>query len=412
MISKRAKSEMVGLVPTSHLEIDNHNGRQNGSPQNYRKRRSAGQICRLIVLRKQTMMKIIKGLFIFATIISVLSYIVSSKRAEERAAKKKKWKHRNIAINGLLLFNLDVIIPETIHTANGDQLMNEAGFSQKPRMKGSFQKITKTYDPNNIQFEHRSIPYSQKELEGQHHLERSDDFAYPDPISKGDCKPQYEWQTWQKPTCSVIHEADLSQFNDLSINSDEDKSAPEKVRYIASGGYRSVWMIRDNTRERTRLALKTLLYRRDYTERNLDRHRRDAMVAERLTSSPRVANIYGYCANTAIFDFAAGGNLESAIEKRYSSWTTSQKLILAHQVSSAIADVHNFDKEGVASVSHTDIAPDQFISVSGKEIYILNDFNRARFLQWNSKEDKACPFYVSSNKGTVRKTIYWLYIEI
>jgi hypothetical protein len=62
--------------------------------------------------------------------------------------------------------------------------------------------------------------------------------------------------------------------------------------------------------------------------------------------------------------------------------------------------VHNIDKEGRASIAHTDISPSQFIQIDG--IYKLNDFNRARFLRWNNETDKACPYYVGKNPGKNR----------
>ena len=66
----------------------------------------------------------------------------------------------------------------------------------------------------------------------------------------------------------------------------------------------------------------------------------------------------------------------------------------------ALADVHNIDSEGEASIAHTDIYLNQFISGNGR--YKLNDFNRARFLAWSTKDQKPCPYYVGGNEGTFR----------
>lgn len=82
-------------------------------------------------------------------------------------------------------------------------------------------------------------------------------------------------------------------------------------------------------------------------------------------------------------------------------------LFLAHyeatQVASAIADVHNVDREGQASMAHTDVSPVQFVRYDG--IYRLNDFNRARFIGWNTTtNNEACGYYVGSNPGKVRRT--------
>ena len=75
--------------------------------------------------------------------------------------------------------------------------------------------------------------------------------------------------------------------------------------------------------------------------------------------------------------------------------------IVAMQVLSSIALMHSFDKEGQASISHTDISPYQFIKMDDGN-FVLNDFNRARFIHWNTEEDKPCGFHVANNPGKWR----------
>jgi hypothetical protein len=65
-----------------------------------------------------------------------------------------------------------------------------------------------------------------------------------------------------------------------------------------------------------------------------------------------------------------------------------------------LAAVHNVDKEGRASIAHTDISPAQFVRVGDK--YKLNDFNRARFLRWNISSESLCTFSIASNPGKNR----------
>jgi len=67
----------------------------------------------------------------------------------------------------------------------------------------------------------------------------------------------------------------------------------------------------------------------------------------------------------------------------------------ATQAAMGLAAMHNFDREGRASIAHTDIGPDQFVKVNG--FYKLNDFNRARLLRWNPKKKKVCTYRVSNN---------------
>jgi serine/threonine protein kinase len=66
-----------------------------------------------------------------------------------------------------------------------------------------------------------------------------------------------------------------------------------------------------------------------------------------------------------------------------------------------LAAAHNIDKEGQATMAHTDISPGQWIMVDGK--FKLNDFNRARFLlKRKDNETQNCPFHVKKNPGRNR----------
>eukprot|EP00957_Ditylum_brightwellii_P175082 13330501-Ditylum_brightwellii.AAC.1 len=55
---------------------------------------------------------------------------------------------------------------------------------------------------------------------------------------------------------------------------------------VGGGNYRDTWLVKDMTGKK--LALKTLVYDGDFSKRNEDRHRRDALVSEQMTSSPSV----------------------------------------------------------------------------------------------------------------------------
>lgn len=54
-------------------------------------------------------------------------------------------------------------------------------------------------------------------------------------------------------------------------------------------------------------------YEHDFTHPNYDRHRRDAVAMERLTKSPFVLDIYGFCGNSGLFEFGNGGDIAGAI---------------------------------------------------------------------------------------------------
>lgn len=50
-------------------------------------------------------------------------------------------------------------------------------------------------------------------------------------------------------------------------------------------------------------------------------------------------------------------------------------------------------------MAHTDISPSQYIKVNG--VYKLNDFNRARFIAYDS-DGRMCPYYIGVNGGKNR----------
>jgi len=230
--------------------------------------------------------------------------------------------------------------------------------------------------------------------------------GHPDTPPEG-CEPQYDWQRKSFPNCNTIHETDLlSKARTLNRNSEPDSIL------LARGGYRDVWLVEDSRVDEI-VAVKTLLYEHPWTERNMDRHRRDALATDRLTGSPYALDIYGYCANTGVFEFANGGTLEDAVddkEEAWGKWDVKTKMKYAYQVAAAIADVHNIDKEGLPSMVHTDISMSQFVSVNEGVDFKINDFNRARFLyRQKDSPEELCEFYVGSNKGKFRSPEEYAY---
>lgn len=249
----------------------------------------------------------------------------------------------------------------------------------------------------------------------------------PDSLDKGDCQPTAPgWQLSHRPACVPIHEAsggwqhpyriggnfgngsDREEEWDTVYNATDSDAAHEELRLVNEGAFRQVWMVRDADGV-TKRAIKTLRVdskSKKYDLRNWDRHRRDAVAFEQLQSSPFVVDIYGYCSNSAIFDYAGGGDLLDIFEDR-PNVTKSKLLQIAYNISSSIHAAHNFDSNGRPTIAHTDIKTDQFIFQDG--YYKLSDFNRARFLMWNEKRDLPCGFRVEKNGGEYRSPEEYAY---
>ena len=262
------------------------------------------------------------------------------------------------------------------------------------------------------------------------------DEGFPWPIPDG-CEMQYDWQTDSHPTCNALHEQDVTTELTITFassstnNNDNNKHDSMRAQLLAAGGYRNVWMIHNGTEvasgatsttvdTRSRdppIALKTLLYERDWYEMQYKRHNLDALVASRLQSSPYILNIHGYCGTSGLYEFAKGGNLQGITEKYHSTFTPRIKLELSYNVAHAIADLHNMAKEGVPVVSHTDIFPNQFVRLQENDAnFLLNDFNRARWVNLpvandasNNMTKESCGFTFPRNRGKFRSPEEYLY---
>jgi len=115
-----------------------------------------------------------------------------------------------------------------------------------------------------------------------------------------ECQPT-EWQTLSFPTCNEIHELDLRE--ELGLRRSGDDRAT--FGYVGSGLWRNVWKV--HGRGNTTLALKMMKGEHDVDNRNMERHRRDAISMERLTSSPNIVSIYGHCGNTVLTEHLPRG---------------------------------------------------------------------------------------------------------
>lgn len=124
-----------------------------------------------------------------------------------------------------------------------------------------------------------------------------------------------------------------------------------------------------------------------FEENFYEKHRIDALGMERLTSSPHVINIYGYCGQTVFNELADGRSLGKLADKS----TYLERLDIAIDVAEGIAAVHGIDGEDeYASLVHFDINPGNVISIGGT--LKLNDFNISVWRKWNSKTQKPCTF--------------------
>lgn len=203
------------------------------------------------------------------------------------------------------------------------------------------------------------------------------------------CEAQ-DWMTDLHPSCLDIHQVDMTDFfftpqrTSVTIHGEEKR---DKFRFIGRGGFRFAFLFHQ---EEQGFVIKTLKYHedKDFNHRNFDYMRRDAVISEQLTSSPYIANMYGYCGHSVLVDYSPGKDMDWLFEDGPKP-TKDELFQIANDVAHSVAAAAHYDKTtGRATIVHMDLKPDQWIPLNGR--YVLNDFNLARFITWDPIAKEYC----------------------
>jgi len=202
------------------------------------------------------------------------------------------------------------------------------------------------------------------------------------------------------PNCNSFHETPLLD---------------SQATVIGAGSYRQAMMLNNSFgREREAIVVKDIHFRLDFLYDVYEYTRMDAIVAERLTSSRRIYNIYGTCGIGIMSEFFPHGQIEAfsitddVIERTdetkgplicYNNLTGLMKLELSLHMAEALVDLHGY-AGGV--IVHQDVKLDQFFLNSDMTEVILNDFNRAEFMLWDEEEEEYCSYREGFGAGNWR----------
>jgi len=211
------------------------------------------------------------------------------------------------------------------------------------------------------------------------------------------------WEAYNFPNCNDLHEIDLPFVHERSTSSSE--SSMPRLGYLGKGYWRSVWAVDPRAGSMTEpVVVKLMRMAHDVTNSNFHRHRYDALVMERLTSSPHVVDIYGFCGNSVLTEFI-GTPLDKVTESR--NWdnplarlhmTKMGRLRLALDVAKGLQALHEVPG---GPVIHADIFPGQFLVTPAGQVKI-NDFNRCRIMGRYKKTGKPCDFDIDWASGRMR----------
>lgn len=132
---------------------------------------------------------------------------------------------------------------------------------------------------------------------------------------------------------------------------------------------------------------------------------KEAIIMERLSASPRIISIYGYCSTTILAeamesevwrDIIPGtGRISQEeldeLDDVYSQndFSSQEKLDMSIEMAEALADLHGFEG-GV--ILHGDTHPEQWLRSKDGRL-VLNDFNNAEILDYATALGTYCKQY-------------------
>jgi len=243
------------------------------------------------------------------------------------------------------------------------------------------------------------------------------------------------WEDMYHPNCNSFHEISISRnWDPVNVNlRDEIQFQNIEIEYFSNGYYRDAWIVdhklsffshntttnNSSTTTTTSISfydpiiLKTLRYEHNVTKQTFSNVQKDALVMERLSSSPRIVNIFGHCSTSVTVQFIqeeveeiivpGNGMISSSQQQQQlqprNHYTPTQKLNIALQMAQSIADLHGFD-DGV--IVHDDIQLCQWLRQPHNGNFILGDFNRAHIMKYNPHTNQYCKYHNGMGYGNYR----------
>ena len=152
--------------------------------------------------------------------------------------------------------------------------------------------------------------------------------------------------------------------------------------------------------------LKVMKSEHSVDPRNFHRHRRDALVMDVLKGSGRIVDVYGFCGNTVMTEYA-GITLDDFLfdgwheNKPYSERYDLHREDGLGKVDLALDIMRGLNALHERGIIHADLQAKQMLldPVSGVKV---NDFNRCRFMPVHDKTGELCKLKIPSAPGAFR----------
>lgn len=305
------------------------------------------------------------------------------------------------------IFSMSVFLGNV--AADNNNMMYDWGavdsMKHKPRLV--FLSMNRMNDQNSSSFSVDPILHVSA---GEESVEQSDEGG--NDHDQSNCVPMASWQTKSYPTCNAVHEINMEDFGHYpllqsqigyrrinigpySVIADGVPYSYTNIKFMGKGWYRQTWKV-DSLLEN--FVLKTLRFDRDFLKEYYESHRKDAMASEKLSSSPYVIDIYAYCAQSVINEYAAFKEGISKlkdfilhIKKLKGKNILKLKLKIAHMIAQGVQHIHDIDGPNTTTLVHYDLNPSNVL-ITMKGVPKINDFNVAHFFYWDTLKQERCPF--------------------
>jgi hypothetical protein len=239
------------------------------------------------------------------------------------------------------------------------------------------------------------------------------------------------WHKYNFQNCNAFHEMDPSRHRDSQVSFGRYHTDDDNIP-LSHGYYRDTWIV-GKAKFDQRVAssyksagdpdgapfvLKTIrIANHNITHKTLATVRKDALIMERLTSSPRIIDIYGYCGTSMAVEYVENemesnivpgtGYMTEDLQKMHdwfdvhprNSYSAEEKLKLALSMAESLADLHGF-KDGV--IVHDDVQLCQWLKKKKTGTLKLGDFNRAGLMLFDETANKYCKYSNGGCYGNVR----------